>query len=341
MQLLELKKSPGVVQHLSEQEVDFLDQNGYLVIHNAIEPERLAELRNRSTQLLSQEGYASVLPNPTQLQLWANRPDLKGFGCLGASVYKAVARFIRYVGTKWLFRLIPSLKVDLRACFGSPMFNSEQGQSFQSSEGNWFSVVRDNFWAILSTAAFIEYGTGRLCNLIGKDSAFNICFLDPRVLAAAEHLLGPNLKVSSINYREPKAGGGQQPLHVDWEQAIAPGECYACNCLWVLDDFTAENGATRVVPGSHRWGKMPENIMADPMLPHPQERIIEAPAGALLILNSHVWHGGTRNRSNQQRRTIQTYFVQRKFPQQLNQRENLSATTVNRLSPRAKYLLDV
>lgn len=341
MQLLELNRSHESIRHLSEREADFLDRNGFLLLQNVLKPRELAELRNRSALLLEQEGDASMLPNPTQLQLWANRRDLRWSGRIGASAYRAVSRLVRYAGSKWLFRFFPHTKLDLRARFGSPMFNSEPGRGYRASEDSHLEAVQANFWAILSAAAFTERGTGRLCNLIDKDPAFDICFLHPRVLAAAEYLLGSNLKVSSINYREPKAGGGQQPLHVDWEQPTTAGEYYACNCLWLLDDFTKDNGGTRVVPGSHRWAKMPEDEVADPMLPHPQEQIIEAPAGSLLILNSHVWHGGTRNLTGRRRRAIQTYCVRREFPQQLNQRQYLSAATVERLSPRARYLLDV
>ena len=128
---------------------------------------------------------------------------------------------------------------------------------------------------------------------------------------------------------------------MDWEQSVAEGECHACNCLWVLDDFNQNNGATRVVPGSHRWGKLPQNEMDDPMLPHPQEQAIKASAGSLVILNAHVWHGGTRKRSNEQRRVIQTYCVRRNFPQQLNQRQHLSTATLERLTLQGKYLLDI
>ena len=43
-----------------------------------------------------------------------------------------------------------------------------------------------------------------------------------------------------------------------------------CNTVWMLDDFTPDNGATRMIPGSHKWGKRPQDVLADPEAPHPR-----------------------------------------------------------------------
>ncbi len=124
---------------------------------------------------------------------------------------------------------------------------------------------------------------------------FDICFTHPRVLAAIARVLGGEFRLSSLNSRAVLPGQGLQGLHADWSGPVAPGDYYVCNSIWLLDDFTAENGATRVVPGSHRSGKAAHEVMDDPAATHPEEILLIAPAGTVVIFNSHVWHGGTRN----------------------------------------------
>lgn len=103
-----------------------------------------------------------------------------------------------------------------------------------------------------------EAGTDRLSDLVNKSDVFHICFTHPRVLAAISHVLNGDLKLSSLNARAALPGQGLQGLHADWGEAVAPGAYQVCNSIWLLDDFTPDNGATRVVAGSHRSGKMPQ-----------------------------------------------------------------------------------
>ncbi len=186
-----------------------------------------------------------------------------------------------------------------------------------------------------------EPGTIRLANLADKDPLFEICFTHPKVLAAIAHVLQGNLKLSSLNGRFALPGEGLQALHCDWRGAVAPGDYYVCNSIWLFDDFTEENGATRVVPGSHNWEKTPQEALTDPKAAHPDQVILTAPAGTVVIFNSHTWHGGTLNRTDKPRRAMHSYFTRRDQPQQTNQREWLSAETLARLSPAAKTVLDV
>ena len=186
-----------------------------------------------------------------------------------------------------------------------------------------------------------EFGTDRLFDLINKDPRFGVCFTHSRVLAGIAHVLGGDLKLSSLNYRAALPGMGHQQLHVDWNCAVDPGSYRVCNSIWLLDDFTEENGATRVVPGSHLWGKTPKDALADPSAPHPDEKLLVAPAGTVVIFNSHTWHGGTLNRSHQKRRALHSYFCKRDQPQQLDQRAYIRAETVARLGAAERYILGV
>ena len=94
----------------------------------------------------------------------------------------------------------------------------------------------------------------RLANLANKGEVFERVMLMPRVLECMEHVLGPELKLSSLNVRSAEPlGDCAQPWHAD-SGAIADERGYwVCNSVWMLDDFTPENGATRMIPGSHKW----------------------------------------------------------------------------------------
>ncbi len=186
-----------------------------------------------------------------------------------------------------------------------------------------------------------EAGTDRLSDLINKGAAFHIVLTQPRVLAAIAHVLKGDLKLSSLNSRNALPGLGMQGLHADWGRLDAPGDCQVCNSLWLLDDFLPDNGATRVIPGTHRGDKIPSDVMPDPAAPHPDEVVLQARAGDVVVVNSHTWHGGTRNLSGASRRVLHGYFTRRHQPQQLDQQAHLRPQTWAQLSPAARVVLGV
>ncbi len=186
-----------------------------------------------------------------------------------------------------------------------------------------------------------EPGTTRLSNLVNKSDLLEICFTHPRVLAALAHVLKGDLKLSSLNARAALPGQGLQALHCDWRGAVTPGDFYVCNSIWLLDDFTSDNGSTRAVPGSHNWGKTPQEMMENPKDTHPDQIVLLGKAGTVVVFNSHTWHGGTLNRTDQPRRAIHSYFCRRDQAQQTDQRASLSAESVARLSEAARVILDV
>jgi ectoine hydroxylase-related dioxygenase (phytanoyl-CoA dioxygenase family) len=185
-------------------------------------------------------------------------------------------------------------------------------------------------------------GTARLADLVDKGPVFDLCWNNPRQLSAVAHVLGwRDFKVFSLNGRAALPGQGHQALHVDWRGAVAPGDYQICNSIWMLDDFTEANGATRVVPGSHRWGRVPAEAMGDPRAPHADQVLVLGQAGTAVIFNSHLWHGGTQNRTDQPRRALHSAYVRRDGPQQTVFRDYLRPATSRRLSPAQRYLLDV
>lgn len=185
-----------------------------------------------------------------------------------------------------------------------------------------------------------EEGTDRLADLVNKDPVFEVCFTSPRVLAAVAHVLG-DFTLSSLNSRAALPGAGLQRLHTDWGEPVPVGDYQVCNSIWLIDDFTPDNGPTRVVPGSHRSGRLPGQALADPWAPHPGEVKLLGQAGTVVIFNAHLWHGGTGNTTRRPRRALHSYFCRRGRKQQLDQRAYLRPETLARLSPAARHILGV
>jgi ectoine hydroxylase-related dioxygenase (phytanoyl-CoA dioxygenase family) len=185
-----------------------------------------------------------------------------------------------------------------------------------------------------------EAGTNRLADLVNKGPMFKPCFTDPRLLACVGHVLG-EFKLSSLNFREALPGQGLQALHADYGGPAPENGFQVCNSIWLLDDFTADNGATRVVPGSHRSDTVPRLAMPDPTAAHPDQVLLVAPAGSVVVFNSHLWHGGTVNRTDRPRRALHSYFARRERGQQTDQKKYLRPETLAGLSPAARFILDV
>ncbi len=186
-----------------------------------------------------------------------------------------------------------------------------------------------------------ETGAARLSDLVNKGEVFDVFCTHPVVLAGVAHVLEGDLKLSSLNSRAALPGQGHQGLHTDWGPVDLAEGYQVCNSIWLLDDFTPENGATRAVPGTHRSGRTPAESLADPEAPHPDEVLLLAPAGTAVVFNSHLWHGGTRNRTDRPRRAVHSYFVRRRHPQQLDQRAYLRDATRARMPAAVRHLLDV
>jgi ectoine hydroxylase-related dioxygenase (phytanoyl-CoA dioxygenase family) len=182
-----------------------------------------------------------------------------------------------------------------------------------------------------------EPGARRLANLVNKGEIFERVILNPSVLECAGRVLGPHFKLSSLNTRSTDPhSDADQPLHAD-SGAISDELGYSVfNSIWLLDDFTPENGATRMVPGSHRWRRLPE---PDFYAPHPAQQLVLGKAGDVVVMNAHMWHGGTANRTAAPRRAMHAYYTRSDQPQQQYQKRWLSAEVQARLSAEARHIL--
>lgn len=187
-----------------------------------------------------------------------------------------------------------------------------------------------------------ELDTKRLANLVDKGEVFRRLISTPEVLEYVGAVIPGDFKLSSLNARAPNPQSDWvQPLHCDTGSLPDEKGNTICNVIWMLDDFTAENGATRLVPGSHRWGRLPQEVMEDAMAPHPEEILLLAPAGSVAVVNTHAWHGGTANRSGGPRRCVHAFYTRWDKPQQQYQDGMLSEETKARLSPELRKLLAI
>ena len=204
----------------------------------------------------------------------------------------------------------------------------------------------------------IEPGARRVSNIFNKSAVFDRCLALPPVLAASHHLLG-EIKVHGANLRDPVQGYGAQQLHVDVPKRFAD-DWWVLNAVVLFDDMTLDNGPTRIVPGSHRWAPInvpvvnqadwePEPLSAEDQArvpddldaPYPGEIHVTGPAGAVVLMNSSMWHSGTRKHDDSPRRLLHLTYTRRDLPQQLVQLDHLTPELYERMSPEHRYLLEI
>ncbi len=137
----------------------------------------------------------------------------------------------------------------------------------------------------------------RVWCLLSRDPVFSDLAEHPFALQAVKALLGWPVLLSNISANITGPGGGEMTLHAD--QGFAPqpwGGIQGVNIAWAVDDFTDENGATRIVPGSHRLNRTPAAGEGEHTVP------LEAPAGSMIIMEGRVWHRTGFNRTPDRRR---------------------------------------
>jgi ectoine hydroxylase-related dioxygenase (phytanoyl-CoA dioxygenase family) len=185
-----------------------------------------------------------------------------------------------------------------------------------------------------------EPGARRLANLVDKGEVFERVVSHPAVLEVVRHVLGDDFKLSSLNARSTDPSWPEsQPLHCDAGAVADDSGFWVCNTIWLLDDFTAGNGATRIIPESHHWRKTPQQAFADPAAAHGDEVLVLGPAGSVVVMNTHAWHGGTANRTAKPRRALHAFYTRGDKPQQQYQKCLLSPETQARLSPELRRIL--
>ncbi len=157
----------------------------------------------------------------------------------------------------------------------------------------------------------------------------------PRVLAHLDRLFQPNYLLSQAQVINILSGSPAQPLHVDdgfypWPR---PRPALSAATVFAVDDFTAENGATVAIPGSHRWDEQRR--------PGPDDERIAAvmPAGACILFLGTLWHGGGENRSDASRLAITAQYCEPWLRTQENYFLSVSRETAASVSENIRRLL--
>lgn len=176
--------------------------------------------------------------------------------------------------------------------------------------------------------------TIRIYNLLAKDPIFQHIPVHPQVLPIVEGVLNAGCLVSSLSSISIDPGESAQPIHAD-DTLIGlprPHPPLVCNSMWALTDFTVANGATRIVPGSHRFHDKPEYGS------HPQSIPAEMPKGSVLVWNGSLWHGGGANNSDKRRVGIAMNYCAGFIRQQENQQLGIPLELVGQFEPRLQEL---
>jgi ectoine hydroxylase-related dioxygenase (phytanoyl-CoA dioxygenase family) len=154
---------------------------------------------------------------------------------------------------------------------------------------------------------FEGFHTRRIFNLIARGPGFRELVVDETVLGLVEAILGDGILLSGTTSMHICPGETEQLLHSDDGMISLPRPHPATmlTTLWALSEFTKDNGATRLIPGSH----------LKPQIAPPPEEIstalaAEMPAGSVLFLHASTWHGGGPNStSNVERYGLSIQYV--------------------------------
>lgn len=182
--------------------------------------------------------------------------------------------------------------------------------------------------------SFEGFKTVRINNLLVHDELFWTVPLQSDVLALAERLLDRELLLSSLCSLTLGPGQEAQPLHEDTQQIPLPRprRPLAVNAIWALSDFTEENGATHIVPGSHKetdappYGAEIETVQAT------------MKAGSVMLFDSALWHKGGANTTALRRYALSCYYCAGWLRQQENMQLGVPVDVARRLPRRLQEL---
>lgn len=182
---------------------------------------------------------------------------------------------------------------------------------------------------------FEGFRTVRIYNLLARGELYQRVPVQEKVLPIVEEVLDRGCLVSSLSSIAIGPDETAQPLHAD-DQLIPiprPHVPLVCNTMWALTDFTEENGATRLVPGSHLYDRAPEPYADVKTVPAVMKR------GSVLVYNGSLWHCGGANRSREVRLGLAMNYCAGFVRQQENQQLGIPLSVARTFSARLRKLI--
>jgi len=183
---------------------------------------------------------------------------------------------------------------------------------------------------------FEGHKTVRIYNLLAHGEPFSQIPILQALLPVVEGVLDDGCLVSSLSSISIGKGESPQPIHAD-DQVIGlvrPHAAVVCNSMWAITDFTEANGATRIVPGSHKDPNWP--VYGDQgidSIPAEMER------GSVLVWNGSLWHGGGANVTDERRVGIAMNYCAGVIRQQENQQLGIPRKVAAKFPERLQRLI--
>tara|TARA_B100000530_G_scaffold256463_1_gene170007 strand:+ start:456 stop:1346 length:891 start_codon:yes stop_codon:yes gene_type:complete len=185
---------------------------------------------------------------------------------------------------------------------------------------------------------FTGFETKRVGALMARSKTCQDLALNPLINQMADSFLGPHCESYQLHFTSAiQIGPGEssQILHRDrgvWGGYIPRKIETQFSTVWAINDFTKENGATQVVPGSHKWHKDRE--------PLPEEiAYAEMKAGSVFIYTGSVLHGGGTNVTEQPRLGVFLHYAPSWLRQEENQYLSCPPEVAKGFSPELRSLI--
>jgi hypothetical protein len=177
------------------------------------------------------------------------------------------------------------------------LLGADECQQIRDTVAPWLSHTGRN--------SFEGRSTQRIYSVLSRTRVCDRLVDHPRVLAVLDRLLMPNYLLSALQAINIQPGeSAQLPHHDDGFYPIPrPRAPLAAATIFAIDDFTADNGATVLFPGSQRWGRRPPGP-DDPALP------VVMPAGSCVFFVGTLWHGGGANTTDRARLAVTAQYCQ-------------------------------
>jgi hypothetical protein len=176
--------------------------------------------------------------------------------------------------------------------------------------------------------------TQRVYNVLAKTRIFDDLIDHPRLLAILDRIFEPNYLLSQAQIININPGEDGQPLHSDdgFYKIPRPRPALGVAAIWAIDAFTADNGATDIIPGSHRWGDGTNATRA-------QAIPCVMPEGSAVIFLGTLIHGGGANKTQKSRLAFTNQYCAPWLRTQENFFLEIPRETVRTLRPTIQSLL--